>query len=64
MTHLLLAKDLLVAGVKKWFTKKEEGASAAEYALLLGLIAVVIVAAVTALSGSISAAINKAAGVI
>jgi Flp pilus assembly pilin Flp len=64
MTHLRIAKDMLVAGVKKFFAKKEEGASAAEYALLLGLIAVAIVAAVSALSGSISAAINKAAGAI
>jgi pilus assembly protein Flp/PilA len=46
------------------FVKEEEGASAAEYALLVGLITVLIVAAVGALSGSISGALNTAAGII
>jgi Flp pilus assembly pilin Flp len=64
MTHLIIAKDLLVGSVKKFFGKKEEGASAAEYALLLGLICVAIVAAVGLLANSISNAINKAANVI
>ena len=35
------------------FVKEEEGASAAEYALLLALITVVLVGAVTGLSGAI-----------
>ena len=46
------------------FVKEEEGASAAEYALLVGLITVLIVGAVSALSGSISGALNTAAGII
>ena len=46
------------------FVKEEEGASAAEYALLVGLITVLIVGAVNALSGSISGALNTAAGII
>jgi Flp pilus assembly pilin Flp len=61
---LLATKHKANESLKTVFTKKEEGASAAEYALLLGLIAVAIVAAVSALSGSISAAINAAAGAI
>jgi pilus assembly protein Flp/PilA len=46
------------------FVKEEEGASAAEYALLVGLITVLIVGAVTALSTSITTAIGTAAGII
>jgi Flp pilus assembly pilin Flp len=61
---LLVAKHNAIESLKKFCTKKEEGASAAEYALLLGLICIAIAAAVTALSGSISGAINAAAGKI
>ena len=43
------------------FVKEEEGASAAEYALLLVLITLGIVAAVTTLGTNISAAITSAA---
>jgi len=46
------------------FVKEEEGASAAEYALLVGLVTVIIVASVSALSNSISLALNTAAGII
>jgi pilus assembly protein Flp/PilA len=44
------------------YFKDESGASAAEYALLLGIIAVAMVAAVTLLGNNITAAINAAAG--
>lgn len=43
---------------------KAEGASAIEYALLVGLIAVVIIVAVTALGGKVSDTMNAAAGSI
>ncbi|MBI3807117.1 MAG: Flp family type IVb pilin [Nitrospirae bacterium] len=46
------------------FVKEEEGASAAEYALLLALISLFIVGAVTLLGTNIDAAIRAAAGVI
>jgi pilus assembly protein Flp/PilA len=46
------------------FMKEEEGASAAEYALLVGLVTVIIVGAVSALSNSISGALTTAANVI
>jgi pilus assembly protein Flp/PilA len=46
------------------FVKEEEGASAAEYALLLALVSLFIVGAVTLLGGAISTAITNAAGVI
>jgi pilus assembly protein Flp/PilA len=46
------------------FVKEEDGASAAEYALLVGIVTVLIATAVTLLSTNISAAINTAAGLI
>lgn len=46
------------------FVKEEEGASAAEYALLVGIVTVLIVGAVSALSGAISGAIGGAATII
>ena len=46
------------------FVKEEEGASAAEYALLLALVSLFIVGAVTVLGNNIATAINAAAGVI
>jgi pilus assembly protein Flp/PilA len=50
--------------VIRQFVKEEEGASAAEYALLLALITLGIVGAVTALGGSITAALNAASATI
>ena len=46
------------------FVKQEEGASAAEYALLLALVSLFIVGAVTVLGNNIATAINAAAAVI
>ena len=45
----------------KRFFQDESGASAVEYGLLVALIAVVIIAAVTALGNSISTTFNSAA---
>jgi pilus assembly protein Flp/PilA len=42
------------------FLRDEEGASAIEYALLVGLIAVAIVAAVTALGTKVASTFSKA----
>jgi pilus assembly protein Flp/PilA len=44
----------------KNFFKDESGASAVEYGLLVGLIAVVIVAAVTTLGGKVNTAFTSA----
>jgi Flp pilus assembly pilin Flp len=44
--------------------RQEEGVAAAEYAVLLALIALVLVAAVTQLEGAISGAFTRAAGII
>jgi pilus assembly protein Flp/PilA len=46
------------------FVKEEEGASAAEYALLVAIITVAMAAAVTLLGTNITAAVNNAANVI
>ena len=51
--------------VIRQFVKEEEGASAAEYALLLALIALVLVAAVLGCGATnIGSAINSAANVL
>jgi pilus assembly protein Flp/PilA len=42
--------------------KREEGQTLAEYALLLALIAIVVIVAVTALQGSITAVFKDIAG--
>jgi pilus assembly protein Flp/PilA len=54
----------LVTAVKKFFRKGEEGASLAEYALLLALIAVVCIAAIALLGNQISLMFSTAAGSI
>jgi Flp pilus assembly pilin Flp len=46
------------------FVKEEEGLAAAEYAILLTLIAVFLVAAVTAFRNAIAAAFATATGVL
>ena len=46
------------------FVKEEEGASAAEYALILAVITLGILAAMQGLSGAITGAINAAANTI
>jgi pilus assembly protein Flp/PilA len=47
--------------VIRQFVKDEEGASAAEYALLVALISIAMLAAVNLLGANISAAISTAA---
>jgi len=49
---------------KSLFSKKEEGASLAEYGLLLALIAVVCIAAITLLGTAISNMFTSLAGSI
>ncbi len=46
------------------FVKDTKGATAIEYGLIAGLIAVVIIAAATLLGGNISTAFNSIAGAI
>jgi Flp pilus assembly pilin Flp len=52
--------SLLLAGVRNFMTKKEEGASLAEYALLLTLITVALVGIVAAFGTKIGAVITNA----
>ena len=46
------------------FLKDEEGASMAEYALLLGLVTVAIATVITAFGGKIGTVITNATGVL
>jgi Flp pilus assembly pilin Flp len=46
-----------------WF-RREHGQTMTEYAVVLGMISIGVVAAFTALSGGVSAAITNAIGVI
>jgi pilus assembly protein Flp/PilA len=63
MLKLYVAAMNKLASVKNFFSKKEEGAALVEYGLLVGLIAVVCIAAITTLGGTIAgyfSAINAA----
>ena len=60
MAQLLLAKDMLVASAKKFLTRQEEGASLAEYALLLTLITVALVGIIGAFGTKIGAVFTQA----
>jgi pilus assembly protein Flp/PilA len=59
-TYLLAAKKF----VAKYITRKEEGATLAEYGLLLALIAVVCIAAITVLGTKISSMFTSLAASI
>jgi pilus assembly protein Flp/PilA len=50
--------------IAKYITRKEEGATLAEYGLLLALIAVVCILAITALGTKISSMFSTLAGSI
>jgi Flp pilus assembly pilin Flp len=50
--------------VKKLEASREEGQTMAEYAVVLGVITVAVVAVFTALSGAIEAAVNKVIAII
>jgi pilus assembly protein Flp/PilA len=63
MSCLLLAKYRIEQVAKKLF-RKEEGAALVEYGLLVGLIAVVCIAAITLLGTNINNLFNKIAGLI
>ena len=58
MQELFILKNLVVGSVKKFLSKKEEGASMVEYAILLGLITALVIAAVVTLGGKVQAAFN------
>lgn len=53
-----------LAKVRKFLTRKEEGASLAEYGLLLALIAVVCLGAITILGTKISSMFTAVSGSI
>jgi pilus assembly protein Flp/PilA len=51
-----------IAKVRGFLTRKEEGASLVEYALLVALIAIACIVAISALGNGISNAFNNIAG--
>ena len=53
-----------LTAVRKFFAREQEGATLAEYGLLLALIAVVCIAAITALGTQISTMFSSVAGSI
>lgn len=61
MTSLMVSMMAFVAGVKDRF-ESEKGATATEYSLLVGLIALVIVAGVTLFGGNLNTFFNGLAG--
>jgi len=54
----------LIAMTRKFFTRQEEGATLAEYGLLLALIAVVCIGAITLLGSQISSMFSAIASTI
>ena len=53
-----------LARVRQFVTKKEEGASMAEYGLLVALIAIVVIGAVTVLGTNLAAVFNNIAAAL
>ncbi len=64
MTQLYTTLYTLVAFAGERMKKDEKGATAVEYGLMVGLIAVVIIAAVTLLGTELRALFNSIAGAI
>lgn len=61
MTSLMVSMMAFVAGIKDRF-ESEKGATATEYSLLVGLIALVIVAGVTLFGGNLNTFFSSLAG--
>ena len=53
MNAALVSMMVFVSGVKNRLTSEEKGATAVEYGIMVALIAVVIIAAVTAFGGNL-----------
>ncbi len=60
----MLALRLGINALQSRLSRDEEGASAVEYGLLVGLIAVVIIGAVMAVGGSLSDMFNAVSGAL
>ncbi|PRB45256.1 Flp family type IVb pilin [Arthrobacter sp. MYb23] len=64
MSSLMVSVISFIAGVKDRFTNEEKGATATEYSLLVGLIALAIVLGVTAFGGALNGFFNGLAGTV
>lgn len=63
MSSLNSFESRLTARIRK-FHNKDEGVTAVEYALIIGLVAIVIIGAITLLGGSITEVFSRAACVV
>lgn len=63
MASLNSFESRFTARIRK-FHKEDKGVTAVEYALIIGLVAIVIIGAVTLLGGSISTVFSRAACVV
>lgn len=63
MTSLMVSMVAFIAGVKDRLSS-EKGATATEYGLLVGLIALIIVGGVTAFGGALDAFFQGLAGTV
>jgi pilus assembly protein Flp/PilA len=64
MQKLFALAQLFAADVTESLKKREEGQTMAEYGVVLAVITLVVVVAITALSGSISGAINAVTAIL
>jgi pilus assembly protein Flp/PilA len=64
MTSLYVTLYLLTCDAKDRLRREDRGATAVEYGLLVGLIAVVIIVAVTALGGKLNGLFQSITGSI
>ena len=67
LVNVIAAKNVAISRIHtriRKFTRDESGATAVEYALIVGLIAVAIIVAVTLLGTNISILFNRAACVV
>ena len=64
MLKLFAFAQVLVADATESLKKRQEGQTMAEYGVVLAVITLVVVLAITTLSGSISDAINAVASIL
>jgi Flp pilus assembly pilin Flp len=64
MQEMFVLKNLVVGSVKKFLSKKEEGASMAEYAVLLAVITAAVITAAAALGNKVSNVIVRVTNAI
>ncbi|WP_144659442.1 Flp family type IVb pilin [Paenarthrobacter nicotinovorans] len=64
MSTFMIHTIAFIAGVKDRFTREEKGATATEYGLLVGLIALILVGGVGAFGGALNGFFNGLANTV